>query len=155
MSRIALLLVAALLAGCADAIFSIDSFRTHDAYTGASLEAFAELGGDRPATKADVLATLGPPIHVIGQDAGEIFVYRRLARDTRIINLNPGMVSVPISLPSVPLFFDSETSGRDDTLMVFFDPDGLMQGASINLGIGDTGQSGAAFVGQGVQELLR
>jgi hypothetical protein len=92
---------------------------------------------------------------VIGQDAGEIFVYRRLARDTRIINLNPGMVSVPISLPSVPLFFDSETSGRDDTLMVFFDPDGLMQGASINLGIGDTGQSGAAFVGQGVQELLR
>lgn len=155
MSRIALLLVAALLGGCADAIFSIDSFRTHDAYTEASLEAFAELKADRPVSKADVLATLGPPIHVIGQDAGEIFVYRRLARDTRVINLNPGMVSVPISLPSVPLFFDSETSGRDDTLMVFFDPEGWMQGSSVNLGIGDTGQSGAAFVGQGVQELLK
>jgi hypothetical protein len=155
MSRIALLLIAVLSSGCASAIFSIDSFRTHDAYTEASLEAFAELGGDRPVTKADVLATLGPPIHVIGQDAGEIFVYRRLARDTRIINLNPGMVSVPISLPSVPLYFDSETSGRDDTLMVFFDPEGRMQGGSVNLGVGDTGQSGAALVGEGVQELLK
>ena len=65
------------------------------------------------------------------------------------------VVSVPVALPPVPVYFDSQTSGRDDTLMVFFDTEGLMQGASVNLGVGDTGQSGAAFVGQGVQELLK
>ena len=155
MGRIALLLVATLSTGCADAIFSLDSYRTHDAYTEASLEAFAKMRADQPVTKADVLATLGPPIHVIGQDAGEIFVYRRLARDTRTINLNPSMVSIPVSLPPVPVYFNSETSGRDDTLMVFFDSQGRMRGESVNLGIGDTGQSGAALVGQGVQELLK
>ena len=155
MTRVALLLVAVLSSGCADAIFSIDSYRTHDAYTEASLEAFREVMRERPVTKADVLATLGPPIHVIGQDAGEIFVYRRLARDTRTINLNPAMVSVPVSLPPIPVYFDSETSGRNDTLMVFFDSQGRMQGESVNLGVGDTRQSGAALVGEGVQELLK
>jgi len=155
MIRSALLLIAALSTGCAEAIFSIDSYRTHDAYSEASLLAFQEIKAEGPVTKADVLATLGPPIHVIGQEAGEIFVYRRLARDTRTINLNPGMVTLFISLPSVPIYFDSETSGRDDTLMVFFDSQGRMQGEGINLGIGETGQSGAAFVGEGVQELLK
>ena len=155
MIRIALLLIAALSAGCAEAIFSIDSYRTHDAYTEASLGEFLEMGVAGPVTKADVLATLGPPIHVIGQDTGEIFVYRRLARDNRTINLNPAMVTIFISLPPIPIYFDSDTSGRDDTLMVFFDSEGRMQGESVNLGIGDTGQSGAALVGEGVQELLK
>jgi hypothetical protein len=155
MLRLALLLLATLSVGCAEALFSIDSFRSHDAYTAASLEEFAAIKAERPVTKADVLATLGPPIHVIGQDAGEIFVYRRLARDTRTINLNPSMVRVGIALPPIPLYFDSDTSGRDDTLMVFFDAEGRMRGESINLGIGDTRQSEAALVGEGVQELLK
>jgi hypothetical protein len=155
MIRIALLLVAALSLGCASALFSIDSYRTHDAYTEVSLAEFVKLRAAGPISKADVLATLGPPIHVIGQDAGEIFVYRRLARDTRTINLNPAMVTVWISLPSIPIYFNRNTSGRDDTLMVFFDSQGRMQGESINLGIGDTDQSQAAFVGEGVQELLK
>jgi hypothetical protein len=155
MPRIALLVVAMLSAGCAEAIFSVDSYRTHNAYTRASLGEFAAVRAEGPVTKADVLATLGPPIHVIGQDVGEIFVYRRLARDTRTINLNPAMVTVFISLPSIPIYFDSDTSGRDDTLMVFFDSEGRMQGESVNLGIGDTRQSGAALVGEGVQELLK
>jgi hypothetical protein len=153
--RVALLLAAALLAGCAEAIFSIDSYRSHDAYTEASLRAFMDRKAGGPVTKADVLATLGPPIRVIGEDTGEVFVYRRLARDNRTIDLNPGMVKVFISLPSVPIYFDSETSGRDDTLMVFFDSKGRLQGESVNLGIGETRQSGAALVGEGVQELLR
>lgn len=154
MSRIALLMAAVLSSGCADAIFSIDSFRSHEAYTDASLEAFRSALSRGELTKADVLATLGPPIRVIAQDAGDIFVYLRLARDTRTVNLDPGMVSVPISLPSVPLYFNRETSGRDDTLMVFFDSEGRMQGHSINLGVEDTRQSGAALLGEGVQELL-
>jgi len=154
MIRIALLLVATLSVGCAEAIFSIDSYRTQDAYTEASLRDFVEMRTRGPVTKADVLATLGPPIHVIGQDAGEIFVYRRLARDTRTINLDLSVVAVLIWLPSIPIYLDSKTSGRDDTLMVFFDSQGRMRGEGVNLGVGDTGQSGAALVGQGVQELL-
>jgi hypothetical protein len=155
MLRIALLAVTMLSIGCAEAIFSIDSYRTHNAYTEASFAEFTAARAEGRVTKADVLATLGPPIHVIGQDAGEIFVYRRLARDTRTLNLNPAMVTVFISLPSIPIYFNSDTSGRDDTLMVFFDSEGQMQGESVNLGVGDTRQSGAAFVGEGVQELLK
>ncbi len=154
MIRIALLLGVTLSTGCAEAIFSIDSYRTHDAYTEASLGEFVEMRTAGPVTKADVLATLGPPIHVIGQDTGEIFVYRRLARDTRTIDINPAMVTLFFSLPSVPIYFDSDTSGRDDTLMVFFDSQGQLRGESVNLGIGNTRQSGAALVGEGVQERL-
>jgi hypothetical protein len=154
MPRIALLLAATLSTGCAEALFSIDTYRTHDAYTEASLREFAAASAEGPITKAGVLATLGPPIYVIGQDTGEIFVYRRLARDNRTINLNPAMVSVPISLPPIPIYFNSDTSGRDDTLMVFFDSEGWMQGASINLGIADTGGSEPALVGEETQELL-
>jgi hypothetical protein len=154
MFRTALLLGATLSTGCAEAIFSIDSYRTHDAYTEASLGEFLEMRAAGPVTKADVLATLGPPIHVIGQDAGEIFVYRRLARDTRTIDINPAMVTLFFSLPSMPIYFDSDTSGRDDTLMVFFDSQGRLRGESVNLGIGNARQSGAALVGEGVQERL-
>jgi hypothetical protein len=155
MLRIALLLIAALSAGCAQAIFSLESHRTHEAYTEASLDEFGKLRAAGPVSKAEVLATLGPPIHVIGQDTGEVFVYRRLARDTSTINLNPSMVSLFGPAPPIPIYFDSRTSGRDDTLMVFFDSQGRVQGEGFNLGIEDTSQSGAAFVGQGLQELLK
>jgi len=155
MIRIALLLIAALSVGCAEAIFSLDSHRTHDAYTETSLDEFAKLRAAGPVSKAEVLATLGPPIQVIGQDTGEVFVYRRLARDTSTININPSMISLFGPAPPIPIYFDSRTSGRDDTLMVFFDAQGWVQREGVNLGIGDTRQSGAAFVGQGVQELLK
>lgn len=156
MIRFALFLVAMLASGCAEAIFSIDSFRSHEAYSEASLLRFREIQSEGAVlTKADVLATLGPPVHVIGQDAGEIFVYRRMARDIRTINLNPGMVTLFVSLPAVPIYFDSETSGRDDTLMVFFDRQGNMRGEGVNLGVRETGQSGAALIGEGVQGLIQ
>ncbi len=155
MIRIALLLVSTLSVGCAEAIFSIDSYRTHDAYTEASLDEFVKLRAAGPVSKAEVLATLGPPIQVIGQDTGEVFVYRRLARDTRTINLNPAMVNLFGPTVPIPIYYNSQTSGRDDTLMVFFDSQGRVQGEGFNLGIQETGQSGAAFFGQGVQELLR
>jgi hypothetical protein len=156
MIRLAVLLAAALSAGCAEAIFSLDSHRTHEAYSEASLEEFVKLRAAGLVSKAEVLATLGPPIHVIGRDTGEIFVYRRLARDTRTINLNPSMVNYFVGpTPPIPLYFDSQTSGRDDTLMVFFDSQGKVQGEGFNLGIRETGQSGAALIGEGVWGLLK
>jgi hypothetical protein len=155
MIRIALLLLAALSVGCADAIFSLDSHRTHEAYTEASLDEYVKLRAAGPVGKAEVLATLGPPLQVIGRDTGEIFVYRRLARDTRTLNLNPSMVNYFAPTPPIPIYFDSQTSGRDDTLMVFFDSQGKVQGEGFNLGIGETGQSGAALIGEGVWGLFR
>ncbi len=155
MIRLALLLGATLSIGCAEAIFSIGSYRTHDAYTEASLDEFVKLRSAGPVSKAEVLATLGPPIQVIGQDTGEVFVYRRLARDTRTINLNPAMVNLFGPTVPIPIYYDSQTSGRDDTLMVFFDAQGRVQGEGFNFGIQETGQSGAAFIGEGVWELLK
>ncbi len=154
MIRLALLLGAALSTGCAEAIFSIGSYRTHDAYTEASLGEFVKLQAEGPVFKADVLATLGPPIDVISQDAGEIFVYRRQARDTRTINVNPSIVGLFGPTPPIPIYFVSETSGRDDTLMVFFDSQGQLRGDCVNLGIANTRRSEAARGGEGARERL-
>ena len=52
MVRIGILLIAALLAGCADAIFSLESHRTHDAYTETSLKEFVRLRETGPVSKA-------------------------------------------------------------------------------------------------------
>ena len=106
-----------------EAIFSMVSFRNHNAHTDASFVSYQRIQTQGVVTKVDVLATLGPPLHVIGQADGDIFVYRRVASDTRIVDLNPSMVSFVTALP-VPIYFNSNTSGRDDMLMVFFDAEG-------------------------------
>lgn len=115
--------------GCSEAILSFQSHRTHDAYTDASLARFQEASAQRTLEKGDVLATLGPPILAIPQDDGDIFVYRRFARETRILNVNPSFVSYFGPAPPIPLYFNSHTTGRDDLLMVFFDAEGRMRGA--------------------------
>jgi hypothetical protein len=152
---LALLLIATLAGGCARAIFSIVSFRTHEAYTDASLTRFRELlQSGETVGKSDVMATLGPPIEVIGQDEGEVFVYRRLARDTNVINLNPAMISF-VPAPPVPIYYGSDSSGRDDTLMLFFDREGWLRNTGERLGIAETDRSRAALLGEGVQELIK
>jgi hypothetical protein len=128
--RIALASLALLVAGCAEALYTSTSFRSHDAYTDADYARYQDALDSPPLGKAEVLATLGPPLQVIRQESGDVFVYRRQAVDVSIINLNPGMVSVFGPTVPVPLYFDSTTSGRSDTLMVFFDAHGRMQGDS-------------------------
>jgi hypothetical protein len=49
-----------------------------------------------------------------------------------VINLNPNTVTFGPPVP-IPLFFRSSTSGRDDTLMLFFGPDGRLRGDSLRL----------------------
>ena len=134
--RMLVALLAALLLGCGGALFSRESSRSHDAYTAASLESFRRAQADRLLSKADVLATLGPPIHVIGQADGEIFVYRRVVTDTNAINLNPGVVSGLAPAPAIPLYLRSRTSGRDDTLMIFFNAHGQVRGESARHEVG-------------------
>jgi hypothetical protein len=140
--------------GCADAIFSVVSFRGHDAFDD---EAFRQFEADRArgvVGKPQVLAVLGPPTDVLRQDAGEIFLYRRVARDLSVLNLDPSMLPVLGTLPPVPLFFRRELSGREDTLMVFFDAQGRVGGHAARFAIHDTEQSTAARIGEGVRGVL-
>ena len=155
MTRTLALLLACGSLGCAEAIFSVVSFRSHDAFDDEALERFQASRERKVVTKSEVLAVLGPPTGVIRQDQGEIFVYRRVARDRSVLNLNPSMIPVLGPMPPIPIYFRREDSGRDDTLMVFFGSDGSVRGHSALFAVGDTGQSGAARIGEGVQGLLR
>ena len=57
--------------------------------------------------------------------------------------------------PPIPIYYGSDSSGRNDTLMVFFDRDGKLRDAGQRLGIGETDRSRAALLGEGVQGLIK
>ena len=136
--RLGLLLLPLLLcSACAEAILSRTSFRSHDAYSDEAYAAFREILEAGGVSKGEALATLGPPIHVIPRDLGEVFVYRRLARDTDVLNLNPAMVSGLGPTVPIPIYFDSSSSGRNDTLMLFFDAAGRLVNEGRRFGIDD------------------
>lgn len=139
----ALLLVSGLLA-CGPTLYAVRSYRGHAALDVGALATIAEIAeGDAPH-KADVLSRLGPPVGVVGQAGGDVFVYRYVARDSQEVNLNPAFL-VP-SAPSVPLYLNRGVSGRDDVLLVFFDADGRLVDASMRRSVdaaevGDEGLS--------------
>jgi hypothetical protein len=130
------------LAACGPALIAVTSYRGHLAIDRSGLESLERLLASDGSRKADVLAALGPPVSILGQDDGEIFVYRRVARDTNSVNLNPAYV-IPTA-PSVPLYVDTDVSGRDDLLMVFFDEQGHLRAASLRRSIADLRGSRAA-----------
>jgi hypothetical protein len=130
-----LLVISLALAGCAPTLVSIQSFRSHLSPPEVLLEDLELANGGEPLSKADVLDLLGPPLHVIGQGAGEIFVYRRLARDSRTVTLNPAHVAP--SVPSVPIYSSTSITSRDDLLMVFFDKEGAVRSLSSYEGVDD------------------
>jgi len=131
----AVLLVGSQLGGCSEALVARSSYRSHEAFTDESLASFERDGAAEVLSKGQVLATLGPPSHTIGQPDGEIFVYRREALDRWVIELNPAFVPTGIPTPPIPLYHGSFTRGRDDTLMVFFDREGRMRAKSVKLSI--------------------
>jgi hypothetical protein len=137
MTRVWLALLAAGLAACAPARVAVRSDRGHAALDVGALATLAELVEREAADKASVLSMLGPPIGVVGQGNGEVFVYRHVARDANEVNLNPGYL-IP-SAPSLPLYVGRGVSGRDDVLMVFFDAEGLVVGASMRRDVEDAG----------------
>lgn len=121
--------------GCGEALIARARYRSHESFTDESLARFERTGSGVELSKADVLASLGPPTHTIGQPDGEIFVYRREALDRWVVDLNPSFVPIPFPTPPIPFYFGSVTRGRDDTLMVFFDREGRMRGRSVKLAI--------------------
>ena len=141
-TRVALLLCASALAACAPTVVAVRAYRGHGALDERALATLSELAEAGALDKAGVLSALGPPIDVVGQGGGEIFVYRHVARDASELNLNPGYV-VP-GAPSIPLYVDSDVSGRDDVLMVFFDARGQVVGASMRRNVEDVTGSRAA-----------
>ena len=129
------LLLAALLVGCADAIYTRTRHRSHEAYTEQSYAAFRQLQATGDAvTKAQVLGSLGPPLEVIRQAEGEVFVYRRVGRNVDVLDLNPGQVS-GLTPVDVPIFYQAWIEDRDDTLMIFFDAEGKMVGEGQRLAV--------------------
>ncbi|MGI9431925.1 MAG: hypothetical protein ACR2PQ_06915 [Myxococcota bacterium] len=139
---VALGIAAALLLGCSEALVARSSYRSHESFTDESLARFERAGEAGVLSKAQVLASLGPPSHTIGQPDGEIFVYRREALDRWVIELNPAFVPTGIPTPPIPLYFGSFTRGRDDTLMVFFDRDGHLRGRGVKLTIDAADEEG-------------
>ena len=141
--RLALVLIAVafLQSGCAEAMFSRESARSHTAYGDIDFVRFRTMRASGPLDKGDVLATLGPPTEAIRQDTGDVFVYRRIALETNVLNLNPAVVSLVPTVP-IPIYFRSTTTGRDDTLMLFFDQDGGLLGSSLRRGIDAPGTPG-------------
>jgi hypothetical protein len=138
--RVALLVtISLLLGGCAEALYSRVAVQSHDAYSDADYAAFLAIRQLGATRKGEVLATLGPPIQVLGQDAGDVFVYQRRARNTSVVNINPAVVSGFGPTVPIPIYVRSATTGRDDTLMLFFDPEGRLQGESLLRGIEDPG----------------
>ncbi len=144
-----MVLLVLILTGCSPAIFTLTSYRGHTALDEKSLRRLADLADGGNLSKPQVLVTLGPPVTVIGQDDGDIFVYRRIARDTSTLQLNPGYL-VP-SAPSVPLWSNADVSGRDDLLMVFFDGSGEVRGVSFRQRVGEVEGSRAATLGEEVR----
>ena len=134
-SGVVLILISLALFGCAPTLVSITSFRSSQAPPSVSIEDLESASGGGTLRKANVLDLLGPPLHVIGQGNGEIFVYRRLARDSRTITLNPAYVAP--TAPSVPVYSHMNVSGRADLLMVFFDTQGRVRALSSYRGVGD------------------
>ena len=139
---VVLSLCIALLAACAPTLVAVRSYRGHGALDDEALAALSELAESGGLTKAAVLSRLGPPLSTLGQGGGDIFVYRHVARDTSEINLNPSYV-VP-AVPPVSLYVNSEVSGRDDLLMIFFGEDGEVIGASMRQSVRDVSGSRAA-----------
>lgn len=146
------LLAMILLGGCGPTLISITSYRGHHGFDDLKLAELARMVTKSVSMKAEVLSSLGPPVNIIGQDDGEIFVYRRVARDTNTIDLNPSYV-VP-GAPPVSFYINTDVSGRDDLLMVFFDDAGQLRGASLRRSVGDVDRSRAAMLGEGVREWI-
>ena len=147
---IAALLCPLLLVACAPTLWAVRSYRGYRAIDDTALTTLSQLAEASALTKSGVLSVLGPPVSIVEEDGGDIFVYRHVARDTSEINLNPGYV-VPW-VPSVPLYVDNDVSGRDDLLMIFFGEDGALTGASFRQSVRDVSGSRAASQSEMVRE---
>lgn len=107
--KLAPLLLAA--CACGNAVYS----RTH-----VSAGQPPDLSGPPPATKAEALARLGPPLEVLPGQQGDLFVWRLRRSDVRSWNLNTGWLGVM----GVPIYADIDAGRHDVVLLLAFDAQG-------------------------------
>ncbi len=72
-------------------------------------------------TKAQVLQVLGPPDRIVRQHDGDAFLYRFVRRNVDALELEEPVFT------NLTLFSFTRNEQRDDTLLVLFDPDGIVQ----------------------------
>lgn len=82
-------------------------------------EASALVAGE--ATKAEVLARLGPPDGIVRQFDGDIFVYRRVRRNTATFRISEPVVT------NLEIFEWTRSEQRHDSIVILFDPDGMVK----------------------------
>jgi hypothetical protein len=138
--------------GCSTTVVEVTIARTDVGYTMQSPEVIDRLTQGEPRSKSEVLAQFGPPVTLIPQARGDVFVYRCQALDTQTINLNPALIT---RIPSPSLYTNADSSRRDDLLMIFFDEHGQSYGAAYSNGRLNTQDSRAAKVGQAFEGLTK
>jgi len=106
-----LLLLPLLLGACGNALYSRTQARAGQALN---------LDGALPATKAEALALLGPPLEALPSRQGDLFVWRLRRTDVRSWNLNTGWFTGV----GVPLYADVDGRRSDVVLVLAFDGEG-------------------------------
>jgi len=130
--RAALVALALQLTGCSGALYSEFDFRTGQPVRNGSLAAAWAAGAPdaatagAPASKAAVLAALGPPGEVLPLDNGDVFVYRLRLTDVDVLNLNTSIFTGIV----VPIYARIEGRQRDDVLYVQFNAAGRVTAVS-------------------------
>lgn len=100
-----------LLCACGNALYSHARVRAGQA---------PRLEGPPPATKAEALLRLGPPLEALPGQAGDLFLWRLRRSDVRAWSLNTGWFSGV----AVPVWADVDGEHRDVVLLLAFDAAG-------------------------------
>lgn len=74
-------------------------------------------------SKAEVLATFGPPDRILRHGTGDVFVYRYDQRNSSELNIGTPPF---IGIGSYRIFTWSHVQDKSDHLMVFFDTSGVV-----------------------------
>ncbi len=111
MRALAAFLVAGMLSGCA--------FTFTEVGTSVPGPGGLEIGR---STKAEALATLGPPVLVRRQFDGDLYTWRRTKSRLRSLTILPVYVKA---------FYYSDHESRRDDLSLLFDHDGVLRGIGL------------------------
>jgi outer membrane protein assembly factor BamE (lipoprotein component of BamABCDE complex) len=84
-------------------------------------------------TKAQVLASFGPPDVIVRQLDGDVFVYRYLRRNTNTLTLEEPVVT------NFTFFSYTRSSEKDDRLSILFDASGVVRSFGLRHGTEELG----------------
>ncbi len=121
-----LVAVALACAGCSGALVSRIRYEEGHAPAVRSLDGAVQ----RAADKAAVLERLGPPVEILPQADGDIFVYRLSRTEMDVINVNASIFTGIV----LPFYADVDGTQTDQVVYVFFDSKGRVRDVSMRRG---------------------